>query len=241
MKKKLRIIGDAHGWITAKGGFRGRCYSNLVAKAEYSIQLGDFGFEKEYEMLKRFDPVRHRILAGNHDNYDAIPDWPHFLGDFGVHAVPLGDGEFKFFYIRGGRSVDRRDRIEGRSWWRQEELNFQQATEAAKMYEALKPEIVLSHEAPAEVIPFVLRSDNDWGVDPGYTAKLLQACYIYHQPKVWIFGHMHKNWDTVYTGQGVTYRGQQIDNGSRRPTRFICLDELAFVDVDEHGSIGVIQ
>lgn len=235
MKAKIRIIGDVHQIIGNRGV--GRNYLNLIAKAEYSLQVGDFSFD--YRWLERVDPEQHRIILGNHENYPRAKDYPHFLGDFGVHSFPLKEGEFSFFYIRGARSVDKWARKEHIDWFAEEELNYTESHMALEMYTAMKPDIMISHECPAELMPFFLR--NDWGLGASNTAKLLQACYEAHKPKTWLFGHLHHSRDMLYEGVGITPRGQQIDNGPRTPTRFICLNELDFVDVDETGVIGHIQ
>lgn len=226
-----RLVGDVHGIISHQA--KGRCYLSLIKKAQYSIQLGDFGFD--YRHLENVDATRHKILPGNHEEYNEIDSgkWPHFLSHFGVHKIPLANGEMNFFYIRGGLSVDRQWRIPNRDWFPQEQLNFEQATAAAKLYEEVKPEIVISHECPAEIIELI--SGNSFKLDPSYTAKLLQACYVFHQPKLWLFGHFHNNIRMHYSGRGVTACGKQIDNGPRNETLFICLNELGYCDFDDKG------
>jgi len=223
----LRIIGDIHGIYTNRGA--GRNYLNLIQKPQFSLQIGDFGFD--YRILERVDADKHRVLLGNHDHYEQFRNYPHFLGDFGTHSF----GAFKFFYIRGGRSVDQWARQSRIDWFFEEELNYGQSQGALNAYESEKPEIVITHECPSEIIPFVIR--NDWGIPASNTAKLLQACYEIHRPKIWIFGHFHRNWVIDYTGVGVTIKGKTIDNGPRPATKFICLDELAFIDVDEQGKL----
>lgn len=231
----IRIIGDCHNIITPRNS--GRCYLNLIQGTEYSLQLGDFGFD--YSPLENIDSNKHKILLGNHEHYEKMRDHSHFLGNFGNHSFPLKSSEFKFFYIRGGRSVDqwaRRSRID---WFYEEELSYMESKEALESYSDEKPEIMVSHECPSEIIPFVLR--NDWGIEPSRTAGLLQRCYETHRPKIWIFGHFHVSKEMTYKGVGITFMGKQIDNGPRPPTRFICLNELNFLDIDDDGNFGEIQ
>lgn len=240
MKKiHIRFIGDVHGLITHRQG--GRSYKNLLPKAEYSVQVGDFGFD--YRPLETVDGTRHKILAGNHDNYEAIAknNYPHFLGDFGVHSIPLApDGygkprDFSFFYIRGAYSVDKHLRSAYLDWWPEEELNFMQMRGAFDAYVAAKPRVMVSHDCPNEIVELV--ATNGLKFEPSATGKLLQECYMAHQPDVWIFGHHHRNWMMRYEGQGVTITGKQVDNGSRKPTLFICLDELGYLDLDDQGAM----
>lgn len=224
-KRHLRIIGDAHGIISRRG--RGRSYCNLIQKAEYSLQIGDFGFD--YTPLEKVDATRHRILAGNHDNYDAMGDYPHFLGDFGTYAFP----GFEFFFVRGGYSIDYRMRVEGISWWPEEELNYKQMNDCVIAYQEAKPEIVISHEAPVHVNELICT--NNFDLPPSQTSRLLQHLFELHQPRLWLFGHWHKNWRCYYDGKGVTPKGKQIDYGDFRGTYFYCLAELGYLDFDENG------
>ena len=57
-------------------------------------------------------------MAGNHDNYDTIPNYPHYLGDCGFHTL----NGTEFFYLRGAYSIDRDSRTIGVDWWAQEEI-----------------------------------------------------------------------------------------------------------------------
>lgn len=208
----MRIIGDVHHQNQKK-------YVELAQQAEYSIQVGDVGFDYEIQDL---DPIRHRIIAGNHDNYEEynrefVNQTPHFLGDFGIHSVPdFGD----FFYVRGGLSIDKKNRTENFDWWPAEELGAQQANAALTAYEKAKPDFVITHECPASVVSSVARISDEqlmriWDCRvPSSTARLLQEMLEIHRPKTWVFGHYHQNRKVLIEG-----------------TEFICLGELKFMDI----------
>lgn len=198
MKSNFRIIGDVHG--------RYGPYHRLLRKAQFTIQVGDFGFK--YATLSTVNVRRHRVLAGNHDNYDDVGNWPHFLGDYGVYSVPgLGD----VFFIRGGLSIDRYLRTEGVNWWANEELGMAECYAALAEYIKVKPDFVVSHECPITIVPHVTASLH---ILPSRTNQLLEQMFATHQPKRWIFGHYHKSWNGT------------IDN-----THFTCLDELECLDI----------
>jgi len=210
VKPNLRIIGDVHGNI--------KKYKSLAEKAEFSIQLGDLGFD--YSLLENnFSSNIHKVLAGNHDNYEQrdgvfINQTKHFLGDYGVIQVPnIGD----IFFVRGGRSIDAASRVLGVDYWSEEELSYEQANKAIELYKRVEPDFVVSHECPESVINYVSNFDS-YFVKPSFTAKLLQAMLDEHKPKVWFFGHHHKRFLKV------------IDN-----TEFNCLDELECCDIYECG------
>lgn len=194
----MRIIGDVHGYHDS--------YLNLIQGADSSVQVGDFGFD--YSCMGGVDPDNHKILGGNHDNYDVIGDCPNYLGDYGVCKI----GNIEFFFIRGERSVDANLRIEGRTWWRAEELDMATAYKAIDAYVEAKPEIVISHGCPAEILPFFITNPNKF--NPSRTAQFLDAMFNAHCPKLWVFGHHHKS-DTLKVGD-CTFR---------------CLNELETMDV----------
>lgn len=205
----LRIIGDVHG--------KHEEYVSIANGAEYSIQLGDMGFE--YAKLQELDSKRHRVLGGNHDNYTEQAgkfycQTEHFLGNFGVHRV----AGYDFFYVRGGHSIDKEYRREGVDWFHSEQISYKQANEALALYARQKPQYVITHECPSEVISAVSTKTTWKGreIRPSMTAMLLQHMLDTHKPKFWWFGHHHKDWEGVVGG-----------------CKFRCLNELSYMDLPE--------
>lgn len=214
-KKKeawFRVIGDVHGKHSQ--------YVGLANRAEYSICVGDVGFDYSY-LTKNLDADKHKIIGGNHDNYENqdgkfIKQTPHFLGDFGYHALP---GAEPFFYVRGAWSIDQKYRKEGRDWWPEEELTYLQGLQAIETYAAMMPKVVISHCCPASIIPkvpFERLFGNE--IFKTRTDTILELMYEFHQPDLWIFGHYHIDWDHV------------CRHKSGKKTRFICLNELSYKD-----------
>ena len=198
MKTNLRLIGDVHGHYEH--------YHQLLRKARSSVQVGDFGFD--YMTLRGVDARRHKILGGNHDNYDDMENWPHFLGNYGVHTV---EGFGDLFFVRGGISIDRHLRIEGHDWWKAEELDMNECYSALLEYENVKPDFVVTHECPSTIVPYVTESSL---TTPSRTKQLLERMFAVHQPDSWVFGHYHRSWDATIDG-----------------THFTCLDELECLDL----------
>jgi len=214
MKPYLRLIGDVHGQMTE--------YLASAKEAEYSIQLGDLNFY--YDHLAELSPERHKVLGGNHDNYEKIEgrfffQTPHFLGDFGVHSVPTVPD---IFFVRGGNSIDKKNRMVGYDWWPEEELSHLQLNEALNLYLHVKPDFVISHESPASVIDYVstLRHWEGEPIFPSMTSRLLEEMLAVHRPKYWIFGHHHRDF----------YK--KIDG-----TNFFCLNILSYLDISEGGKL----
>lgn len=205
-KPFFRVIGDCHGHISIKNRNR-RNYLNLIKKAEYSLQLGDMGFN--YSPLANVDSDKHRVIGGNHDNYDNLTK--HFLGDFGVVEVP-----FNYFFIRGELSVDKKYRVPNVSWWQAEEMTTARMNECISAYAKVKPELVFSHGCPHVVFHEFIT--NTWKLTPSNTSQMLTECFNIHQPRVWVFGHHHQT--------------KRVKYGN---TIFQCLNELDFLDFKPNG------
>ena len=188
----VRLIGDVHGNYQK--------YLKLIEDVEFSIQLGDFGFD--YSCLDGISD-NHKIVAGNHDNYDRMDD-SHFLGDYGTYEIE--EQNFSCFFIRGGFSVDKAFRTEGISWWKNEELTYQEMEKCVDLYSQAKPKIVISHECPSEIGQMIC----DGSYSPSKTSQLLNVLWNIHSPKIWVFAHWHKDWECFC-----------------RDTQFYCLDELS--------------
>ena len=194
----LTIIGDVHGLHDS--------YLNLIHNKTSSVQVGDFGFN--FHCLSGIDPDNHKIIGGNHDNYDMIGNCPNYLGDYGTAVV----GNVEFFFVSGECSVDANTRIEGRNWWRAEELDMATAYKAIEAYQATKPRIVISHGCPADVLPFFVTNPNKY--HPSRTAQILDAMWNSHRPELWVFGHHHVS-KTLKVGDST----------------FRCLNELETMEI----------
>ena len=191
----LTLLGDVHGKIIQ--------YYNLIRDSPWpTLQLGDMGFD--YTLLDEVDADKHRFVPGNHDNYDRLP--PHALPDpYGIYDL----GGVEFFYIRGAYSPDQQRRVQGVSWWPQEELAYEEGLKAVACYCRHKPQIVLSHDGPGEVVRGMVHPYR-----PTRTSQIMDAMLDNHWPLLWIFGHHHQDQTFVL-----------------RSTTFRCLDELSSVTV----------
>lgn len=193
-------IGDVHGYYDR--------YANIARDRDYTLQIGDLGFK--YGCLEDLDPERHKIVAGNHDNYDILPSLPHYLGDWGFHTL----GGTEFFFLRGAYSIDRDSRTIGLDWWSQEEIPIEAFMEARTFYRELKPKIVITHTCPESLAPAFLNPRYSHRVHVTKTGWMLDELFNSHQPELWVFGHFHMS-KTIMEGR----------------TRFTCLDELETLDI----------
>jgi len=189
----ITLIGDVHGKYDQ--------YVKIARKREFTVQLGDLGFK--YNCLKNLEPNSHKFVGGNHDQYDIINEYPHYLGDYGNCSL----GGVDFFFYRGAYSIDRQYRTIGIDWWEQEQVAIDQFMKARELYRETKPDIVLTHDCPESIALMLLEPGQN--IYQNITGWALQELFNAHQPKTWIFGHWHRSWTMKVNG-----------------TDFTCLNEL---------------
>lgn len=186
----MRFIGDIHGKIDR--------YLPLVQGVD-SIQVGDFGmgFVPTPDL-----PPRARFIRGNHDSPELCRQHPNW--------IPDGTIEGDTMFIGGAWSIDRDQRIEGVSWWADEELTIAQLDQMVELALEARPRIMVTHDCPLSLIQPL------FGAAPiaTRTQQALDAIWQLCQPQCWIFGHWHQHRDHVIRG-----------------TRFICLAELQYIDL----------
>ena len=163
--KRLLFIGDVHGKI--------KKYHDIIKSTDcHTRQVGDFGFRKHHRWhIKNIDSSKHKILHGNHDDNKYVYA-KHSLGDYHF------DKNNNLFSVRGAMSIDRHLRIEGRDWWRNEELSYKQFGNAIDYFELCKPKITLSHDCPQSIREQLFNIK-----DKSITSNGLQAMFEIHQPK----------------------------------------------------------
>lgn len=214
-----RIIGDIHGKFydyeveCLKMGFR----HNKENVPTHSVQVGDFGvgFASNYwhnELNKwMYDNPTHKFIRGNHDSPQKCKEMHGYILDGSV------DGNV--MYVGGAWSIDHAFRTEGVDWWADEELSVEELNKIYDRYVLYKPKILITHDCPTTVA-YDMFIANGKSLTGTYqiktrTGEALQAMFDAYQPKFWFFGHWH-------------HTRQATING----TRFVCLGELDYVDVD---------
>lgn len=151
---------------------------------------------------------------------------PHFIGHFGTWPIPetdQNDPMSKIFYVRGAWSIDHKWRIMGVNLFEREEMSFTELERAVELYKKEKPEFVVTHSAPTEIMKYLALNISGGKIIPTRTGQALQNMFEYHKPKLWVFGHFHQDFDKVI-----------------KDTRFICLNELSMLCFDQPGLEFVI-
>jgi Icc-related predicted phosphoesterase len=170
----------------------------------------------DYSQIACVDPVKHKFFGGNHDNYDTIGALQRSLGKFGNVNV----GGLSFFFIRGAFSIDKYFRTPGYDYFYDEELTSQELEDAKRLYCSIKPDLVLTHDAPRAIVDIISSPGAlvAFGVNPETfqtrTQNALQDMIELHQPKKWVFGHFHQSVVVKYKG-----------------CEFQCLNELETLEI----------
>lgn len=208
----IRFIGDIHGKFMTYRNLLEGVYG--IDPAVKSVQIGDYGlgfdpFVDERQIGWAAENSQHRFIRGNHDNIDVCRKSEAFIPDMSYSS----DG---VFYLGGAWSIDKDYRIAGRDWWPTEELSMSELEQAIDMYQDLRPKIVVTHDCPHNVAweMFLKQQTNPWHARTR-TGMALQEMFDSWKPELHIFGHWHQT------------KVSNIDG-----TTFVCLGELAYMDVD---------
>lgn len=203
----ITVLGDVHGKFDK--------YYEIASKSEYSICLGDMGFSPTWNKLhySNLNPDNHKVIAGNHSDYDIAPNSLFYLGDYGTASL----GGINFFFVRGGLSIDRVYRVGEelnggpKTWWSQEELNLSQMLDCLDLYEKEKPDIVLSHVPCGMYTEYILGNKSDailqnFKFHKGFKENhqlLGNEMLKIHKPKTWCSGHLHSSFQGIIDGVKV--------------------------------------
>lgn len=157
---KVRFIGDTH---------EPERWARLRAGAKLSIHVGDVALAQG-----RGTPPKpekgHWFIRGNKDEIGRCNKREDFLGDFGYFP------KLNLYFISGAASVENKMPME--------ELSERAFSEAFYEILALKPDVIVSHDAP-----FVTGVANWQGNT--FTNRWLDKIFLVYQPKLWVFGHHH--------------------------------------------------
>lgn len=145
------------------------------------VQIGDLGVGFiSIDVFRRL-PDNFKFFPGNHDCRELCHTLPHCLGDY-------GEVDSKFFFVSGADSIDRAHRIEGVSWWADEQLTYHQAEDCLQQWEVSKCDILVTHDCPqsfAEGYKLIY--------DKTLTRNLLQSMIELRKPRMLIHGHHHRS------------------------------------------------
>ena len=220
---KVRIIGDIHGHFSE---YKAIAEAGIAEGCTSTIQVGDFGIgfagPHWHSQVDEFhENGIHRFIRGNHD----CPTRNSGAGFYGCAErpgwIPDGRVENDVMFIGGAWSIDWKLRTEGVTWWHDEELSMEELYLLIDVYDAVKPRVMITHDAPLSVTEqmFIKSGNALFGRNAKSittrTGAAFETMFALHQPDEWYFGHWH---------QTVAQRFGR--------TTFQCIGELEYVDVD---------
>ena len=254
---KLLIAGDVHGnerWVGSLCKLARRYGCDAI------LQLGDFGYWPHTTAGRRFlehvewHAERNGVecvywIDGNHENHDLLaelesgPDGMVAIGDR-CRYLPRGlrwDWRgVRFGALGGAFSVDRRERVQGESWWPAEVT-----TDADVERLGDGPlDVLVTHDAP-EGTP--LRGLGLPPVDQVLADEVrarIRSAVESTGPRLLLHGHWHHRysheltWPTTVDGE-LAWRATQVEGlaadvqRNRRSWGILELEPLRFVDADE--------
>ena len=222
----IYVVGDTHGGLNDYY-LRSKVWveQKELTNKDILIQLGDFGYfwqpkmsKEESFKLTTFANKKYQVsfLDGNHENFDRLhllPTMKQWGGHMGV--LRIGDGEvyhlrrgevfnfngIKIFIMGGAQSIDRGNRLEGISWWKEELHTHKEIDNALENLEKVNFEVdyILTHTCPTPIIQKLAVNFKGYYVDP---ERYQDPCSTFFDHlllekkikfKEWHFGHFHVN------------------------------------------------
>lgn len=203
----IQLTGDTHGELECIYQYK---YS--LTEKDYLVILGDFGFvwgnntKSNLETLSKFK-FTILFVDGNHEDFNQLNDFP-VVEKFGAKVSQLAKNVFwlrrgeiyiienkTFLTVGGAFSIDKANRRENISWWKEEEINFDESSYVLKQIESVKKvDYVLTHTCPTSIIE-KLFGINGYKIDAN--SKLFQHIIDNNLLEFnhWYFGHFHENVD----------------------------------------------
>lgn len=221
----LYVIGDVHGKLDQ--------FLKIVRQIDKEdkgprtiVQLGDLFVNPHH-----FSPLNKALSSlkniytfkGNHEYW--LNSLDSDLGDFGT--IPGCDSTL---FVRGAFSIDYKYQKQVGCFNPYEELTESQGNKALDLYEKIKPEVVIAHDAPRSIANLIGNPDflRNFGFDPDKfttaTSELLQEMVNISPPKLFVHGHFHRSYqkkigNTLFIGLGElqTLKITQVGGNSQLP------------------------
>jgi Calcineurin-like phosphoesterase len=243
---RIMVAGDWHGnaeWAVHVIRMAGKVLEG--ESVPLIIHCGDFGVWPGPHGADYLEAVRRacsehgvfvRFVDGNHEDFPQLEqlrarerwdgredgDWLGFPADRAPVAwIPRGyrwqwHGR-TWLALGGGVSLDRAIRTEGRDWWPQEEITWEQALE---VMQAGTADVLVSHDCPAGVVHAFPPPPSFWSPRDLRRNELhrdrLQRVVDATRPRWIAHGHLHRAYQrTCHFGYGpVEVTGLDCDEGN---------------------------
>lgn len=211
---RMMVVGDTHGGV-----------HHLAYKAKYAqamgcdrmLVVGDFGMWPGHEGVQFLDAVNDVAhdynqnifaLPGNHEDHDQWNYWlnmglptssgftyirDRLLISPKVHNWKWGDK--RYFICGGAVSIDKAQRIEGKSWWKNETFSEEDLASVVK-YQGPPVDYLFTHDCSDHTIwRNRLKPDHDSQRNRNRIDRAIAAL----RPRMHFHGHMHDKYDWINT------------------------------------------
>lgn len=209
IKLSIFVTGDVHGQLGIKRLTKQNFPEQFkLTRQDYLIQLGDLGLlwkkDKTYKYLLDFYTSRNYTLLwidGNHENFTMLNNYPviewnggnvHIIADNIIHLMRgqvYNIEDCLFFTLGGGKSLDKSIRTLDVTWWKEEELNYNECINAIDNLEKYDYQVdyVITHSAPFSVKN--LLGFEDTSTTERFLQQLINQYNITFNK--WFIGHYH--------------------------------------------------
>ncbi len=179
--------------------------------------------QKDLDFIDSLSKYPFKIISclGNHENYDVINQLPR-VNAYGGKIIRLSDNVelldrgyvyelegYTFLSVGGAMSMDRRYRIEHKSYWAEETITEADIIKAISSLKKVnnKVDFVLTHTCPSSVLEKELslskKENHDYiskikfALENDPSVKLLESLKQKISFSEWYFGHFHVDRDFV--------------------------------------------
>jgi len=206
---KITVCGDIHSDL--------KSFDRVLSNAKsHVVQVGDLGIG--YHENDKYDPFTQfhcdygwSFIHGNHDDPNLCNRYQNYLGRYHY------DRYLNILYISGGYTPVKSQDNEYSSdkWVKEEQLNETEFQHVHYLTRKFRPNTIISHSCPY----FIAKN---LGFDQYSKTKAgLEKTYNIWQPKNWIFGHFHKDFNRTI-----------VNRHSKRVTNFRCIPKNKFVEIE---------
>lgn len=191
----ITLISDLHGCL-----WKLHQICENVPKSDTIIQMGDFGIWPDAidtdnpTMGLRYIPRKVYFIDGNHEHFSYIPldaEGPTEIFN-NLFYIPRGsylklDGR-NILFLGGADSPDKKFRVEGKSWFREETITSRHINRALD-HKGKPLDMMITHTPPFEVVQEIFGSDTppEWN----YSAKAVQGVWEEFGKPPLFCGHLH--------------------------------------------------
>jgi predicted phosphodiesterase len=209
MNNRVFITGDTHGQIDlSKLNSKNFPQYKELSKNDYVIILGDtaiiwYGNKKDNYLINWFNkkPWTTLFIDGNHENFEALYKYPkvEFLGakchkiSDSIYHINRGEiltiNDKTFFCFGGTISIDKHSRIQGLSWWTEEEPTYKEMLYGLDNLEKYNNEVdyILTHDCPESIKQVIYPYSQLTFSINNYFENIKELTNFDN----WFFGHYH--------------------------------------------------